>query len=168
MNRNNYKKKLQSGFTIVELMVIVVIMGIVMVVGGRGYVNQVRETELKRDAQQIVDDMERARQKAISRDTEGVVECSVLSYAIGFSVNYGFYGITRKCEDNNYDNLVWSTMKSSIIQSATPYTIDFNYPYGTPNSTQQVVVTHKTLGRCITIEVNSVGVVSISDPVQCT
>ncbi len=158
----------QNGFTLIEVIVILVIIGIGMTAGIAGYTTQVRISQLKRDADRIIDDLDRARQLTIARDTRGAY-CLTHSYSMEFTGATGNYTLKHTCETNpaNFTTTIVTTTKLESTLFPASSTINFSEPYGEIPADSTLIVKHPSLEKCIEIIIRVAGPVSISDPQAC-
>ncbi|MBP9691406.1 prepilin-type N-terminal cleavage/methylation domain-containing protein [Candidatus Woesebacteria bacterium] len=153
----------QNGFTLIEIIVILVIIGIGMTAGIGGYITQVRMSQLKRDANRVVDDLDRARQLTMARDTKGVY-CDTNSYSLEFIGATGNYNLRHTC---GLTVSVETATKLESTQFVSNSTINFTEPYGAPAGVSTFLLKHPSLNKCIVFTVPVTGPVTISEPQGC-
>lgn len=154
------------GFTLIEVIIVVAIITSTLVVGVSGYNTQVRNSALKSDASIVVDDLERTKQRVLSREVSNGICVSLLGYPVTFQVNGNVYTITRTCSTTSLE-VLRQELKSTVIHSGTTPSIFFSAPYAQVASDSQVIIRHPGSRECIRIFVPMIGPVSSSEPYSC-
>jgi len=160
--------RLNQGFTLVEIIVVMAIMGIFLVVGTTTYTNQAHEKELKADADQIVNELEKVKQDVLARNVFGYTTCDHNGISLyGYSLPNSTYNVVLHCVTTTYD-IRQGTLRYSYIAATEPFLqIYFPYPYGVLLNSKQAVIHHKTTNRCIRIDIGPYTPVTATDPYDC-
>ncbi|QQS43576.1 type II secretion system protein [Candidatus Roizmanbacteria bacterium] len=161
--------RLAQGFTLVEIIVVMAVMGIFLVVGTTTYTNQVHEKELKTDADRIVNEIEKARQDVLARNVFGYTACNHNGISLyGYSLPNSTYNIVLHCV-TTWHNIREGTLEHSYIARTEPFLqIYFPYPYGVLMNNELVTIHHNTTNRCININTGPYTPATASDPYDCT
>lgn len=125
---NNMKKITQSGFTLLELMIVVALMGVLMAVGIPSFNAMLTTNEMADTTNELVLSLRRARAEAIVSGRDAVVCSSVdASSCSGVAGNWnkGWLIMVDRNLDGSYkesdDELVWvKQMKSNTSNTITP------------------------------------------------
>jgi|GEM_PF-2056323 len=162
----NTQHKNNHGFTIIEIMVVLIIIGLSMFFGVSGYSRQVRAVQLRSDVERFVDELERARQMTIARDLQGVTTCDFEGYLVSITPSTGVYNFKRRC--GGIDVTVLSSKLASVLFPTGVSDIVFTFPYGNATLSQTVKISHSSINQCITIRIPIQGAVSVDDPAPCS
>ena len=159
---------LNQGFTIVEIIVVMAIMGIFLVVGTTTYTNQVHEKELKADADQLVNELDKVKQDVLARNVFGYTNCDHNGISLyGYSLPNSTYNVVLHCNVTWYD-IRQGTLRYSYMMATEPFIqIYYPYPYGVLQNNEQVILHHNTTNRCIRLTTGAYTPVVASDPYDC-
>ena len=125
---NSMKKIIQSGFTLLELMVVIAMMGLIMAVGIPSFQAMITTNEVADSTNELILSLRKARAEAISSGRNTVVCSSVdgttCSGAAG-NWNQGWLVMVDRNLDGNYleinDELLWvHELKSNTSIAITP------------------------------------------------
>lgn len=160
--------KQENGFTLVEIIVVMAVMGIFMVVGTTTYSNQIREKELKADADQLVNELDKVKQDVLSRNVFGYTTCDYNGISLyGYLLPNATYNVVLHCDTTTYD-IRQATLRNSYIVNTEPFLqIYFPYPYGILLNNEQAVIHHNNTNRCINVNIGPYSPVTSSDPYDC-
>lgn len=161
-------RKDNSGFTLVEIIVVMAIMGIFLVVGTTTYTTQVREKELKADADQLINELDKVKQDVLARNVFGYTTCNHNGISLyGYTLPNATYNVVLHCVSTTHD-IREGTLRYSYIAATVPFAqIYFPYPYAVLQNTQQLVIHHNSSNRCININLGPYTPASTSDPYDC-
>lgn len=160
---------MSKGFTFIEIIIVIAIIGIMTAVGVGSYSNQAQNQALKSDAQQFADDIALTRQMILSRDTQGTI-CTLTGFQIAVDRTNQRYVLSRSCQGNPDVEVKRVDFRSSNIRTNPCCTFSVSYPYAsitTTTSTFQLQHRGKQ-DKCITITVDAYQPVQISDVIPCT
>ncbi|WP_034360723.1 pilus assembly FimT family protein [Deinococcus phoenicis] len=141
-------RRAQTGFTLLEVLVVLAIVGILMGIFGWGLVRSIRTAELREAATQVATDFRRARSQAQrgSADTSLILPTSTASAA------YTASGVAKTLPSN-----VTMVCKTNCGSGATT-TITYQAPYGELGATGSVFTIKSPTNGIGDLEVRIVGV----------
>lgn len=167
MKKNNI---FQRGFTLVEIIVVMAIMGITLVVGTTAYTNQARERQMKQDAEKIVNEIQSMKQNVLARNVQSDTSCNLQGYFLTSLAGSSNYTINRRCNipPFSYNGLHHSgTLVHTYFDSASDVSIHILYPYAVANEDYEIILRYKYSNRCMRINVQKYQSVVLSDPYDC-
>lgn len=166
-----YKKNTsQLGFTLVEIIVVMAIMGITLVVGTTAYTNQARERQMRQDAEKIVNEIHSMKQNVLARNVQSDTSCDLQSYYLTALAGSSNYTINRRCNvpPFSYNSLYHNgTLENSYFDSVSDINIHILYPYAVANLDYEIILHYKYSNRCMRINVQQYQSVVLSDLYDC-
>lgn len=155
-----------QGFTLVEIIIVVAIITSTLVVGVSGYSAQVRSSQLRSDASILVDDLERTKQRVLSREVLNGTCVSLNGFTVAFTASSNRYTVTRNCSNMNLQ-VQSQELASTVFHTGTVASVTFTTPYAQLAANSQIIIRHPLSKQCIRIQVPTIGPVSSSDPYSC-
>ncbi len=157
---------LKKGFTLIEIIVVMAIIVIFITVSTRTYSQQVRERQLKKDADLILNELDRMKMDMIARDVNGDQNCALAGRVIFFTIDASDYIIRLQCGAYfGFDRQ--GTLENSVIGSGSSTTVQFTYPYGTASTNTSIIIKHNSSNRCIQLQLGPNTPAHYGDPYDC-
>ena len=154
--------KRETGFTLVELMIVVLLMGILAAIAAPSYQGYMARSRLNGAARQVLSDLMWARMKAVKTNQRVKV--------VFYSNQYKLWNDADRnatVDDNEGDNVLKSFVPHYLDVSITNKTGDPIFlPKGT--ATGLATITIRNSSGCRSIIVSAAGRVRITDTVSCT
>ena len=138
---SGYQK--QAGFTLIEAMVVVAILGVFVALAGPSFSNTITTMRIKSTSFDLVNDLNTARSEAIKRNAMVVIARNGNDWAQGWSITTG--GVTLK----SYEPVTGSL---TIASSATTINFQSN---GRPAAATQLSISStltSVTGRCVELQ----------------
>jgi len=163
---------MSKGFTFVEIIVVIAIIGIMTAVGVGSYSNQAQNQQLKAEAEQFADDIALARQMTLNRDTSGTA-CELRGFQISVDRTNHRYTVIRLCQGLANVEVKRVNFNSSLVFTNPCCSFTVAYPYAsiapTAPTPQTFRLQHKgNRNKCIPITVDAYRPVQIGDIISCT
>lgn len=172
------------GFTLIELIVVIGIMGTVAVMGAQGFNTQNARQQLKRDAELLADSINLARSRASAQDVENQAGCTLARYnlTLRITATAQSFEVWRICtassqqiSSSNFTN----TRYVSPISTAGTWEIGFLTRTGQlvtmVNNVPVPIVTTQTIRlrrtnnatQCIEVRIPALAPASVGDLISC-
>lgn len=148
-----FKKKIQKGLTILELLIVIVLIVILGTTGIGFYRNYVKTIEIESTAETIISDLKTVREKSMSGEND-------LKWGIHFvNGENDYYQIFSTATDFNEASIITTIFLPSSISFFTPtegqiIDVIFNKISGITTSTSIVIFSE---GKTKTININNQG-----------
>ncbi len=167
---SNLKSRLQRGFTLIELMVVLSITAVLGTLGIAGFVNFNQSQVLQSSASEVVTMLNLAKSRAQSQVKLGTLCSSSLNqlegYRVDISISSGSYTLSSRCLSGVtelHDDLVTKTLPQDLSFNTNIY---FFFPVQAGGAQASDPLNPKfditnSGGRKKTITVNSLGGVSV-------
>ncbi|MDA1317123.1 MAG: prepilin-type N-terminal cleavage/methylation domain-containing protein [bacterium] len=160
---------LQKGFTLIEVIIVVGIIGIVIAGSTRIYTFTVAERQLDKEADGLMNILQRAKDRTVARDVSSLPGCTNF---VGYSV---FIQSSGAFEERILCDLTSTTLDQHSLTnvvfnslSPSPMQLTFTYPYGSLDTITRVIqIKSARINKCITITVPQLGPINMSDTFPC-
>lgn len=170
---------MKNGFTLVELIIVIMIMSVFAGVGFTTYTRQVQSEQFDRDIETFVSMLDQARTKTIAKDISPNANCatSLTGYQVTIYrstdttvTEHDAFRVKARCSPTYPAVTQQYKMQNTVIYNGgnnSYYNVDYLEPYGciSNNCTTSTTISfkNKVLNNCKNVVINALGNPSIVD-----
>lgn len=157
---------MNRGFTLLEIVIVLVIMGIFAGVGAASYNYNSQTKLLESDAENIIELVALARTYTTARVIKSQPCASFSGYTLSITPSSGTFELIQECSAQTtiQTNILDTTM---VTSPGSPDSFTFQYPDGRIPSSENIVIKKENISRCIPILIDELGNTTIGSMYAC-
>ena len=163
-----WKKK---GFTLIEIIIVVGIISIMVGGGVRVYSNTVAGRQLDKEADGLMNILQRAKDRSVARDISPLTPSPGCTNFVGYSVMIRpdeTYEDRITCDSTITVLNTYTLTNLEFFRLTTDVRLNFTYPYGSLSTADRLIeIRSDRIDRCINITIPQLGPLNKSDIFAC-
>jgi len=167
--------KLNAGFTLIEIIIVITIMGLLLGMGSVSYNYFSQQKSVEKDAEFIRDKINLTRERTVNRDIAANTACATFDgYELRF--NRGSpqsFTVRLYCNNRTIQRDIETfNLDGSRVIPNTSFVIQFLPPYGCTNAAcnaapRTIVFENNSSTQCMNVTIDTLGKTTFSKPYVC-